>query len=185
MNSIIYLSNSKYDFYILIFISIITILLVLTFNLGKDSDTIEYETICVNNTIEYSIPKICNDIYSNMYSYCQFGSIYSEILLWGLFSTYCIQTKELQMIFPIIISIMTFVCIIWNICLNIIIYNNDCFDIIYSYDYLSMIMFIVNSIILLSILFGWIIFLIYYIFNNKNKKNKDIKDNDNIELITQ
>jgi hypothetical protein len=62
MNPIIYLSNSKYDFYILIFISIITILLVLTFNLGKDSDTIEYETICVNNTIEYTIPKICNDI---------------------------------------------------------------------------------------------------------------------------
>ena len=77
MNPIIQFSSSNYDFYILIFVSIITILLVLTFNLGKDSDTLEYETICVNNTIEYSIPKICNSIYSNMYSYCQFGEIYS------------------------------------------------------------------------------------------------------------
>jgi len=67
MNPIIQFSSNKYDFYILIFISIITILLILTFNLGKDSDTLEYETICVNNTIEYS----------NMYSYCQFGEIYS------------------------------------------------------------------------------------------------------------
>ena len=180
MNQIIQFS-SKHDFYILIFISIITILLVLTFNLGKDSDTLEYETICINNTIEYSIPKICNDIYSNMYSYCQFGGINSEILLWGLFSTYCIQTKELQMIFPVIIFLMSFVCIIWNICLNIIIYKNNCYDIIYSYDYLSMIMFIMNSIILLSIFLGFIIFLSYHFINKKKRKEID----DNIELLNK
>lgn len=163
MNQIIQFSSNRYDFYILIFVSIITILLVLTFNLGKDSDTLEYETICVNNTIEYSIPKICNSIYSNMYSYCQFGEIYSEILLWGLFSTYCIQTKELQMIFPIIIFLMTLVCIIWNIILNgNIIYNINCFNIIYSYDYLSMIMFIINSILLILI---FSIFIVYYFYS--------------------
>jgi len=187
MNPIIQFSSNRYDFYILIIISIITILLVLTFNLGKDSDTLEYETICVNNTIEYSIPKICNSIYSNMYSYCQFGEIYSEILLWGLFSTYCIQTKELQMIFPIIISLMTLVCIIWNIILNTNIINNNCYDIIYSYDYLSMIMFIINSILLMLIFSMFIIFIVYYFYKQKkyqnNKKIENIEDN--IELINK
>ena len=178
-------NNDKKDFYILIGISIITILIVLTFNLGKDSDTLEYETQCENNTIIYSIPKICNSIYSNMYSYCQFGEIYSEILLWGLFSTYCIQTKELQMIFPIIISIMTLVCIIWNIFLNInLINNNNCFNIIYSYDYLSMIMFIINSVILMLIFIMFIIFMTYYFYKQKKYQNKQ-KIEDNIELINK
>jgi len=78
------------DFYILLGISIIIILLVLTFNLGKDSDTIETET---------NVKSSCNKIYSSMYEYCQFGSIYSEILLWGL------------LLFPIIISLMTISCL--------------------------------------------------------------------------
>ena len=77
MRPIIQFQHSTRDFSILIIISIITIMLVLTFNLGKDSDTLEYETQFKNNTIIYSIPKICNSIYSNMYSYCQFGEIYS------------------------------------------------------------------------------------------------------------
>ena len=182
MQPIIQIQHSTRDFYILILISIITIMLVLTFNLGKDSDTLEYETQCENNTIIYSIPKICNSIYSNMYSYCQFGEIYSEILLWGLFSTYCIQTKELQMIFPIIISLMTLVCIIWNIILNTNIFNSNCYDIIYSYDYLSMIMFIINSIILITIFITFIVFVII-LFCKKSYKNKEIDDN--IELINK
>lgn len=182
MQPIIQFQQSTRDFYILILISIITIMLVLTFNLGKDSDTLEYETQCENNTIIYSIPKICNSIYSNMYSYCQFGEIYSEILLWSLFSTYCIQTKELQMIFPIIISMMTLVCIVWNIILNINIINNDCYDIIYSYDYLSMIMFIINSIILIAIFISFIVFVII-LFCKKSYQNKKIDDS--IELINK
>ena len=117
-----------------------------------------------------------------MYSYCQFGEIYSEILLWGLFSTYCIQTKELQMIFPIIISMMTLVCIIWNIILNINIINNDCYDIIYSYDYLSMIMFIINSIILIAIFISFIVFIII-LFCKKSYQHNEIDDN--IELINK
>lgn len=183
MNPIIqFNTNSKQDFYILIFVSIITILLVLTFSLGKDTDTISYETTCLNDTVIYSIPKICNRIYSNMYSYCQFGEIYSEILLWGLFSTYCIQTKELQMIFPIIITLMTIVCIIWNFTINInLINNNNCFDIIYSYDYLSMIMLIINSIILLSIFMIFVICIMYYLYKKGLTKKKDKIDS--IELL--
>ncbi len=44
MRPVIQFQHSTRDFYILILISIITIMLVLTFNLGKDSDTLEYET---------------------------------------------------------------------------------------------------------------------------------------------
>jgi hypothetical protein len=65
--------------------------------------------------------------------------------------------------------------------LNIMIMNNNnCYDIIYSYDHLSMIMFIINYCILLSILCGFIIFIIIYYYKKyQNKKNTE----DNIELI--
>lgn len=157
----------KYEMHIFVIVSVITICLVITFNLGKDSDTIEYETFCANDTITYSIPKICNEIYSNMYAYCQYGSIYSEILLWGLFSTYCVQTKQLQIIFPIIIAIMTLSCIIWNIALVIKISINNCYDIINSYDYLSMEMFICNAVILYGIFICSVIIAIIHIYKKK------------------
>ena len=117
--------KGNFEFSILIAISVVVILLVLTFNLGKDSDMLDFQVTCVNNSIQYTISKRCNDLYSNMYSYCQYGSVYSEILLWGLFSTYCIQTKELQMIFPLIIGLLSVVCICLNIYINTQLWNNN------------------------------------------------------------
>ena len=144
MNNMIIIKGDS-DFYILLVISIIIITLVLTFNLGKDSDYIEFDFDINLTTI-----KTCNRIYANMYEYCQFGSIYSEILLWGLFSTYCIQTKELQLLFPIIIGLMTMVCIVWSYVITIRLFTNDnkCYDIIKNYDELSVYMQITNFIIL-------------------------------------
>jgi len=71
---------------------------------------------------------------------------------------------------------MTFVCIVWNI------NKNNCYDIIYSYDYLSMIMFIMNSTILLSIFLGFIIFVIIHQVKNQVKKRKSSKNNEDILL---
>jgi len=80
---------------------------------------------------------------------------------------------------------MTFVCIVWNIILNINIISSDCFNIIYSYDYLSMIMFIVNSIILLSIFIIFIIFVIYYYCKQKKNKNNENVVEDVVELLNK
>lgn len=78
---------------------------------------------------------------------------------------------------------MTLVCIIWNIFLNIkMINNNNCFNIIYSYDYLSMIMFIINSIILMLTFIMFIMFATFYFYKQKKYQNKE-KIEDNIELI--
>ena len=161
------------DFYILLVLSIIIITLVLTFNLGKDSDT-----------IESNVEPYCNRIYANMYEYCQFGSIYSEILLWGLFSTYCIQTKELQLLFPIIIGLMTLVCIIWSdvIMIRLLINNFNCYEIIKNYDGLSVYMQITNFIILNLIFIATIIITIIYKIKNKNR-NKKILESDMVELV--
>ena len=157
------------DFYILLGISIIVIILVLTFNVGKDSDTIEFH----NGTK-------CNEIYSSMYEYCQFGSVYSEILLWGLFSTYCIQTKELQLIFPILISLMTIACTTWStiITIRLISDNYYCLKIVYDYDYLSIAMHITNTILLNLILIGGLIFGIIYKLKTRKKIDKEILMND-------
>lgn len=85
------------------------------------------------------------------------------------------------MIFPIIIALMTIVCIIWNFTININLINNNCFDIIYSYDYLSMIMLIINSIILLSIFMIFVICIMYYLYKKGLTKKKDKIDS--IELL--
>jgi len=77
---------------------------------------------------------------------------------------------------------MTFVCIVWNIILNVNINKNNCYDIIYSYDYLSMIMFIMNSTMLLSIFLGFIIFVIIHQVKNQVKKRKSSKNNEDILL---
>ncbi len=81
---------------------------------------------------------------------------------------------------------MTLVCIIWNIIINANILNSNCYDIIYSYDYLSMIMFIINSILLMLIFSMFIIFSIYYFYKKKYINNKKIENiEDNIELINK
>ena len=171
MNNIIIIKGES-DFYILLGISVIIILLVLTFNLGKDSDT-----------IDSNVDLICNRLYSNMYEYCQFGSVYSEILLWGLFGTYCIQTKELQLLFPILIGLMTLACTFWSYSIIIRLFTNDnkCFDIIYEYDYLSICMILTNFIILTLIIITIIIVTIIY--KIKNKKINNSSESDTIELV--
>ena len=120
-----------------------------------------------------------------MYEYCQFGSVYSEILLWGLFSTYCIQTKELQLLFPILIGLMTLACTIWSYSIIIRLFTNDakCFDIIYEYDYLSIYMILTNFIILTLIFVITIIITIIYKIKNRNKKMNDSSELDTIELV--
>ena len=173
MNNMIIIKGGN-DFYILLGLSIIIITLVLTFNLGKDSDTI------------YSIVElICNRLYANMYEYCQFGQVYSEILLWGLFSTYCIQTKELQLLFPIIIGLLTLACTIWSYSITIRLLINDakCFDIIFDYDYLSVYMIFTNFIILNLIFIAIIIITIIYKIKNRNKQNKQNKQNTELDMV--
>ena len=159
------------DFYILLVLSIIIILPV--FKLGKDSDTIE-------SNVESS----CNRIYANMYKFGQFCSIYSVILLWRLFGTYSIQTKELQLLFRIIIHLMTLVCIIWSDVIIIQLFLNDfnCYDIIKNYDGLRVYMQITNFIILNLIFIFSIICIIIYKIKNRNKKINDLSDSDMIEL---
>ena len=160
----------------LLAISAIVILLVLTFNLGKDSDTLDFKISCSNNSIQYSIPKRCDNLYSNMYSYCQYGSVYSEILLWGLFSTYCIQTKELQMIFPIIVAVLTIVCVIWNTYINVELWKDgsECHYLIHDYDELSSVMFILNTVIFSLIVLICLVLGIYCV-KKKNRSRDEEK----------